>query len=142
VSGVELGQHRPRQDYDDGWRVVDAAERHQHHLKSAWPAVKQLPPAGANERDRDFAIRQLIDGRNNAVGTVTLTASVTTTVVTRTNANANGYVFLMPLTATAAGALATTYILAANITKTGFTITHANAVSVDRTFAYVMLGGG
>ena len=34
------------------------------------------------------------------------------------------------------------YILAANITKTGFTITHANAVSVDRTFAYVMLGGG
>lgn len=104
--------------------------------------MKQLPPTGATERDRDFLIRQLIDGRNNAVGTVTLTANVTTTVVARTNANANAYVFLMPLTANAAGAVATTYCLAANITKSGFTLTHANAVSVDRTFAYVLLGGG
>jgi hypothetical protein len=121
---------------------LDTDQRVDDANQGAGPAVKQLPPSGAQERDRDFAIRQLIDGRNNAVGTVTLTANVTTTAVTRTNANANAFVFLFPLTANAAGAVATTYVLQANITKSGFTLTHANAATTDRTFAYVLLGGG
>jgi hypothetical protein len=101
--------------------------------------VRQIPPTGVSDADRDFAIRELINGRNNATGSVTLTVSATTTTVTRTNASKDAIVLLFPTTANAAGALATTYI--SEVTRTGFTITHANAATADRTFYYVMVGG-
>lgn len=103
--------------------------------------MKGIPPVGASERAVAFAVNELINGRGNYAGTVTLRTGQTTTVVSRTNANSNAFVFLFPMTANAAGAVATTYVLQANITKSGFTITHANAATVDRTFAYIMVGG-
>lgn len=95
--------------------------------------------------DRDLlrtvaAIRQLAQGRTNAVGTFSLTAGATSTVVANEYCAAGSYVFLTPLTANAAGALATTYVTAANVGNKTFTVTHANAATTDRTFAYIAMG--
>lgn len=98
------------------------------------------------------AIIQLNQGRQNSVGTITLTPGQTTTVVTRSlpvgsivgaaaNCSPDARVFLFPQTANAAAALATTYILAANIILSQFTITHANNAQVDRTFSFLIIGG-
>lgn len=94
-----------------------------------------------NEKDLGkfaLSLGQLAGGRSNATGTVTLTASATSTVVTPQNCAPGSAVFLFPKTANAAGALSTTYV--ATVAKQSFTITHASAVSVDRTFFYVCLG--
>lgn len=80
------------------------------------------------------AIRQLAEGSCNALSEVTLTASATTTVVSNVLATTNSHVDLCPLTANAAAALATTYVSAR--AKGSFTLTHANAATVDRRFSY------
>lgn len=85
-----------------------------------------------------LSLQQLAAGRSNATGTVTLTANVTSTVVSATNCAPGSAVFLFPKTANAAAALSTTYI--SSVGKQTFTITHASAASVDRTFFYVCIG--
>lgn len=87
------------------------------------------------------AINQLVEGRGNNVGDVTLRAGFTTTVVDFQNCSLDCRVFLEPQTANAAAALATTYILRADILNGQFTITHANAGSIDRTFSFLCIGG-
>jgi len=84
------------------------------------------------------AIQELTKGRSNAVGTVTLTASDTTTVVTAMNCGADSYPILIPLTANAAAALATTYV--SLVSNGSFTLTHANNSQTDRDFGFVCLG--
>lgn len=90
------------------------------------------------------SIKQLWQGRSDAVGTVTLRAGFTTTTVTRAvdkaaiNVAQTQQIFLAPKTANAAAALATTYVSA--IGQGTFTLTHANAVSTDRTFAWEARG--
>lgn len=84
------------------------------------------------------AIRELFEGRSNAVGTVTLTASTTTTTVSTFNVGPESGVFLSPKTANAAAALASTYVSATDAGS--FTLTHANNAQVDRTFAYEIAG--
>jgi len=87
-----------------------------------------------------LAIRQLMEGRSNAVGTVTLTAGAVTTTVTAPTCAVGSQVFLFPQTANAAGALATTYIRPADVTAGQFIVTHANAGTTDRTFSYEIRG--
>lgn len=100
--------------------------------------MQQLPITGVTERDRDIAIRQLIEGRGNYVGTVTLTPSATTTTISKSTINENAVPLLFAKTANAAAALATTYAV---VTKGLLTITHANNAQTDRTFTYAILGG-
>lgn len=83
-------------------------------------------------------INALILGRINTVGTVTLVANATTTTVTDENAHRQVAPILIPTTANAAAALATTYVSARG--SGTFTLTHANAATTDRTFIYVLLG--
>lgn len=89
------------------------------------------------------AIIQVLQGRSNAVGSVTLTPGTTTTVITKAEAPAaincskDSAVMLSPLTANAAAALATTFTAAGQGT---FTVTHANAVSADRSFRFEVRG--
>lgn len=86
------------------------------------------------------SIRELWEGRSDAVGTVTLTANVTTTTVAAANLSAKSRIHLEPRTANAAGALATTYITAANHLQGSFVITHANTATTDRTFGWSARG--
>lgn len=85
-------------------------------------------------------VRQLCEGHNNATGTVTLRASQTTTVVAAPNCAPGSAVFLFPQTANAAAVVASTYVLAANVIKEQFTITHPSNGNTDKTFWYVTLG--
>lgn len=87
------------------------------------------------------AINELGDGRQNSVGDVTLRANQATTVVSFPNVSADSRVFLFPKTANAAAAIATTYILAADILRGSFTITHANNAQADKTFSFLCIGG-
>jgi hypothetical protein len=102
--------------------------------------MKTIPQAGATERDISQAIRDIIEGRSNANGVVTLRTGQTTTIVVKPTINANAGVFLFPATATAATAVATTY---ANVVPGGgsFVISHASNAIADRTFHYLVNGG-
>lgn len=83
-------------------------------------------------------VNQLAQGRSNAVGTVTLTAGATSTVVTTKTSGAESVPLLIPTTANAATAVATTYVSAR--APSSFTLTHANTADVDKTFLYVCIG--
>lgn len=103
--------------------------------------MRELPPIGAQDRDRDFAINQLIRGRSNAVGEVTLTANTTTTTVTGPNINADAQVFLMPRTANASAEFGNGTIRISAVAGGSFTVTHANNAQTDRIFGYLVIGG-
>lgn len=94
-----------------------------------------------NEKDLAkyaIALQQLAAGRSNATGTVSLTPNATSTGVKPQNCAPGSAVFLFPKTANAAAASSTTYV--SSVGNQAFTITHASAASVDRTFFYVCLG--
>lgn len=98
----------------------------------------QLPDVPTVLRRLTEAVNQLGTGRSNAYGSVTLTTSTTTTEVTDTKVGIDSIVTLMPTTANAAAALASTYVSARGIGK--FTLTHANNSQTDRTFGYAIIG--
>ena len=81
------------------------------------------------------AIRQLLQGRADSGGTVTLRANQVTTVVSAQNCSPSCSVFLTPKTAHAA-ALAGPYVLAANTLLGSFTITHVSSAQTDLTFGW------
>jgi len=99
-----------------------------------------LSPAESDLVRIVFAVRQLMEGRSNATGTLTLAAGATTTTVAAVNCGAGSIVLLMPQTANAAAAAATTYVQPGNVSAGQFTVSHANAASTDRTFGFVCLG--
>ena len=99
-----------------------------------------LHPLETDPKKIAIAVRQLAEGRTNAIGTVTLTANSGTTTVTAPNCAATSVVFLFPATANAAAIVAATYVLAANITKGQFIVTHTNNANTDKTFYWVALG--
>lgn len=100
----------------------------------------QLQPGERNPQRIVDAIRQLVEGRHNAGGTVTLTPGATTTVVSHPNCSKDSYVGLgAAQTANAAAALATTYV--SSVDQGSFVLTHASAVSTDRRFFYSVQGG-
>lgn len=83
------------------------------------------------------ALNDLAHGRLENGGVVTLTANAATTTVSHVGIAVGDYIGLMPITANAAAALPTTYILAANVTKNQFVISHANNAQADKTFRFV-----
>lgn len=94
---------------------------------------------GEKEINRVVAVvRQLVEGRSNAVGIVTLTANAGSTVVTAVNCGPNSAVFLFPTTANAAAIVAATYVSA--VAAGTFTVTHTNSASTGKTFFWVALG--
>lgn len=84
------------------------------------------------------AVNELLKGRANNTGVVTLRANQTTTTVIDNLFNSDMVPLLMPASANAASALATTYL---SVRANGqFTLTHANTATADRTFLYVRWG--
>jgi hypothetical protein len=96
-----------------------------------------------NEQDQgrqNQIIRQLIEGRSNAVGTATLAHDgvATTTTVTANTCGPNSVVLLFPQTAHAAAVVATTYVSA--VASKSFTLTHATTTNADVTFGWLAIG--
>lgn len=86
------------------------------------------------------AIIQILQGRSNAVGTVTLRANQATTIVDKSvspgalNVAEDSIIHLSPKTANAAVAKQTAYV---SLTEQGgFVITHANNAQTDKTFGW------
>lgn len=79
-----------------------------------------------------------IAGKMNIGGEVTLTENTTATTLTDEIITADSVICLMPMTANAAGALATTYFDAP--TRGSVVINHANDVNEDKTFKYTVTG--
>jgi hypothetical protein len=112
------------------------------------PGFSGVPETGADEKEhrRRLAkgINGLLAGKMNAVTTVTLAAGVATTTLTDARITINSFIGLMPTTANAATALATTYIsnrMSSNGNVAGnATITHANNAQTDRTFTVLIIG--
>jgi hypothetical protein len=101
-----------------------------------------LAPNESDPRKLSAVIRQLLEGRGNTVGTVTLTSdgTATTTTVTAQNCGPNSIVFMAPLTADAAAAAPTTYVKKSDITAGQFVVTHIATTFDDETFGWVCLG--
>ncbi len=85
-----------------------------------------------------IAVNEILKGRMNNTGTVTLTAGATSTDVDDNQFQSDQVPLLVPTTANAAAAITTTYLSARD--KGTFTLTHANNAQTDRTFLYVRIG--
>lgn len=97
-------------------------------------------PGEINVRRIVQSVRELYEGRSNAIGRVTLAASATTTAVTAVNCGLGSVVLLFPETADAAAEVAAGGLYVSAVGAGSFTLTHANDASTDRTFAWVALG--
>lgn len=96
----------------------------------------KLPTNGGNPRQVAQVVNLVVDGKQNNLGSVTLTASSTTTAVTDYKVGADSCILLMPTTANAAAEA----VHVSARSKNSFTLTHASAGTTDRTFAYAVIG--
>jgi hypothetical protein len=89
-----------------------------------------------HSRDVARAVRLAMQGKLNAVATVTLTPGATTTTLNDPRISASSYIGLMPTTASAAAAAA--YVLS-QTTGTA-TISHASSAATDKVFRCLIIG--
>lgn len=103
-------------------------------MTTGYPGLSQT----ATGREIAQRVNRILQGKLNAVTSLTLTANDTTTTLTDVRIGAATWIGLMPTTANAAAALGTTYVSARD-TGTA-TITHANDASTDKTFDVLLIG--
>lgn len=97
--------------------------------------TERLKTEGESPRDVARVVNQILDGKINSVGTVTLGTGTTTTLVSDYRCSVNSNVLLMPTSANAAAE--TPWV---TVAKQQFTVTHSSATTTDRSFGYVVLG--
>lgn len=98
-----------------------------------------LSQSETNQITINTVIKQLIEGRSNAVGTVTLSTGTTTTV-TAVTCGPHSAVFLFPQTANAAACSTTASVPSTNITGGQFIVNHASNSNTDKTYVYLAIG--
>lgn len=98
------------------------AEGHRHDGQATGQAVRELPPIGANERDRDFAINELIRGRGNHSAALPIVAGTTSTVVAKPTINDDAVVQLTAGSQAAATAMSSIFV--SQIGAGQFTVEH------------------
>lgn len=106
-----------------------------------------FPQAPENSRADDLSIRSIVRvinnimrGKTNNRGEVTLTASASSTVVSDVNVGGDSVIHFMPTTANAAIELGNSTMYVSSTGKQTFTITHDNNSQTDRTFRYIIIG--
>jgi len=83
-------------------------------------------------------INRILQGKLNAVTTVTLAASVTSTTLTDSRISAESFIGLTPTTATAAAAMTALRVSAK--TSGSATLTHNSTADLDRTYDVLIIG--
>lgn len=96
--------------------------------------IQTLP--GQTQAER--TINEMLRGRANNVGEVTLTPSSTTTTIEDIRVKQTMTAVFVPRTANAAAAMTNVYISA--VADGSITLTHSSVASVDRTFDYILHG--
>ena len=92
-----------------------------------------------NQERQNKVIQQLMEGRTNATGTLTLSGGgATFTSVTARTAGRDTSIFLFPQTATATSASA--FVPSTDVVAGAFTVHHSSSTSTDRIFYFVALG--
>ena len=100
---------------------------------------RKLPYFGGTDREVATAVNNLIDGKINATGSVTLTNSATSTTVNDIRSSADSVILFMPTSADSAAELSGGSMYVSTRSKQSFVITHANSTNT-RTFSYIILG--
>ena|SRR6185369_111397 len=85
-------------------------------------------------------VNGLLQGKSNNVATVTCTPAATSTVVTDSRIGANSTMPLDARSASAAAELGAGTVYWSSQGKGTATLTHANALSADRTFRFPIIG--
>src|SRR5512139_3252067 len=94
-----------------------------------------------DQRRQNAAIRQLMEGRSNATGTVTFSSTgATSTTVTAPTVGASSVVVLMPQTTAATSGLTNAYIPSTDVTPGQFVVHHSSSTSTSRVFGWIALG--
>jgi hypothetical protein len=84
-------------------------------------------------------VNEVVDGRSNNVGQVTLVAGATTTTVYFPTVSLSSMITLTPRTLNAAAALSNTYV--STLLNGSFVLTHDNNTQTDRIFDFSAVGG-
>lgn len=97
---------------------------------------------GSDEQDQrrqNNVIQQLIEGRSNATGTVTLSTGATSTTVTAPTAGATSAIFLFPQTSIAQSSGAA-YVASTDVTPKQFIVHHSSSTSTGRIYYWLAIG--
>lgn len=90
------------------------------------------------ETQAERTINEMLRGRANNVGEVTLDPNVTTTTISDIRIKQTMTAVLIPRTANAAAAMTNVYISV--VADGSITLIHANTATADRTFDYILHG--
>ena len=86
-------------------------------------------------------IQEMMQGRINATGTVTLNSTgAKSTTVSAPSCGVGSVIKLSPQTANAAAALATSFTPSSDVTARQFVVHHSSSTTTDLTFGWVALG--
>lgn len=91
-----------------------------------------------HRRQLAIVVNNVLSGKMNNTGTLTIAANAATTTLTDSRIGARSVVLLMPTTANAAAALVNIYFSAFG--DGSCTVNHANNAQADRTFRYAVVG--
>jgi hypothetical protein len=98
-----------------------------------------LNPTGAEPREISEVANNILNGKTNNTGTVTLNAgSATTTTIYDERIGYNSIIMLMPTTSNAVSSLTNVYISAR--AKGNATLTHSANTNTDKTYGYIIVG--
>jgi len=96
------------------------------------------PDTKAHARQCAITINNVMDGKINSTGDITLTASATSTTLSDARIGANSVILFMPRSANARTALNTLYVSAR--ASGSATLTHASSANTDQDLSYVIIG--
>jgi hypothetical protein len=99
-----------------------------------------LPSEAIDPREISLVVNNILAGKLNSTGTVTLTANAATTVVADDRAGYESVILFMPKTTAAASEHAGGTMYVSSRGKQTFTVTHANTASATRSFDYIIIG--
>lgn len=104
--------------------------------------TQKLSSHETNPRRISSAVNNVIDGRTDNYGSVTLTASASSTTVNTSGlmVSENSTIILTPRSANAAAEQAAGTLYVSTKANQSFTLTHANNAQTDRTFDYAWIG--
>lgn len=93
-----------------------------------------------DHRKQNAVINQLMEGRSNATGTVTLSSTgATSTSVTAPTCAASSHIFLFPMTSIAQSSAAA-FVGSTDVSNGSFVVHHSSSTSTSRLFHWVALG--
>ena len=100
-----------------------------------------IPSSGGDLRDVASILNNVLKGKLNCVGDLTLNTGTSSTSVTDINCGADSFIYFMPTTSAAAVELATGNVYVSSRDTQTFTVEHGTSgTASSRTFVYLVIG--